>query len=52
MVSGRRVSGGEYWVDLGAVARGTRINTKISVYNSGLRAAFVSAACYTGTHNI
>lgn len=54
MVSGQRVSGpgGECWVDLGGITRGKRITTKISVYNSGLREAFVTAMCYPGkTYN-
>ena len=47
MVSGRHVSG-ECWVDLGEITRGKRITTKISIYNSGLREAFVMATCYPG----
>ena len=52
VVSGRRMtgpgSGGECWVDLGGITRGKRITAKISVYNSGLREAFVTATCYPG----
>ena len=47
MVGGRGASG-DYHVNLGEIATGVRVKTKMSVYNSGLRAAFVSAIC-TGT---
>ena len=34
------------WVDLGPVSTRRHSTTKISLYNSGLRAAFVTALCY------
>ena len=48
-MGGRQVSG-ECWVDLGEVTSGLRINTKLTVFNSGLRAAFITATCYPGTY--
>ena len=51
MVSGHRVSG-ECWLDLGEITRGKKISTKISIYNSGPRDAFVVATCHPGIHVI
>ena len=51
VVSGRGTSR-DCHVNLGEIASGMRVKTKISVYNSGLRIAFVSASCCPGMVDI
>ena len=46
VVNARRSTTQGLWVDLGPVSTRRHSTTKISLYNSGLRAAFVTALCY------
>ena len=48
MVSGRKDVSGESLVDLGEIASGMKVSTKLSLFNSGPRAAFVAAMVYPG----